>query len=221
MKRILITGGSRGIGKAIAEKYKKNNDEVVIPSRSELNLLYPESVDEYVERHKNETFHVLINNAGCNLINHFENVKDEELNQMMQVNLISPIRLIRGFLPAMKGLGYGRIVNIGSIWGVISKPGRGVYSVTKHGLQGITNTLALEAAQFGILVNTVCPGQTMTELTLKNNSSEEIHKMENDIPLGRLARPEEIANVVYFLGSENNTYITGQQIIVDGGLSVQ
>ncbi len=221
MKRVLITGGSRGIGRALAEKYKKEGYEVAVPSREELDLSDPKAADRYVKRHEGESFHVLINNAGCNLIHPFERIKDDEINQMMQINLLSPIRLIRGFLPAMKKLEFGRIVNIGSIWGVISKPGRGVYSATKHGLQGVTNTLALEAAPFHILVNTVCPGQTMTELTLKNNSPEEIGRMESEIPLGRLARPEEIADVVYFLGSEQNTYITGQQIIVDGGLTVQ
>ena len=221
MKRVFITGGSRGIGRALAEKYKKEGYEVTIPSREELDLSDPKAVDTYVKRHRDESFHVLINNAGCNLIHDFEKIEEDEMNQMMQINLLSPIRLIRGFLPAMKKLEFGRIVNIGSIWGVISKPGRGVYSATKHGLHGITNTLALEAAPFHILVNTVCPGQTMTELTLKNNSPEEIRQMEREIPLGRLARPEEIADVVYFLGSEQNTYITGQQIIVDGGLTVQ
>ncbi len=221
MRKVLVTGGSRGIGRAIVQKYENNGYEVVAPSRKELDLSYPESVEEYVERHKNESFHVLVNNAGCNLINDFVNVNDEEMNQMLQVNLVSPIRLIRGFLPAMKKLEYGRIVNIGSIWGIISKPGRGIYSTTKHGVHGVTNTLALEVGQYNILVNTVCPGQTITELTYKNNSLEEIRQMERDIPLGRLAQPEEIANVVYFLGSEDNTYITGQQIIVDGGISVQ
>lgn len=221
MKKVLVTGGSRGIGKAIVEKYVQNGYEVFAPSRQELNLNCIESVEKYVQAHKDVRFQILINNAGCNIINEFADFQDEDLEQMMQVNLLSPIRLIRGFIPAMKEMGFGRIVNIGSIWGVISKPGRGVYSATKHGLQGVTNTLALEVARYNILVNTVCPGQTLTELTRRNNSQEDIRKMERDIPVGRLAQPEEIANVVYFLGTEDNSYITGQQIVVDGGLSVQ
>lgn len=221
MKKVLVTGGSRGIGKAIAEKYEQNGYEVFAPSRQELDLSCLESVEAYVKKYKHENFNILVNNAGCNILNTFENLREEDITKMMQVNLISPMRLIRGFLPAMKRTNFGRIVNIGSIWGVISKPGRGVYSATKHGLQGVTNTVALEAAPYNILVNTICPGQTLTELTYKNNSFEEIKQMEKEIPLGRLAQPEEIANVVYFLGSESNSYITGQQIIVDGGLIIK
>ena len=81
--------------------------------------------------------------------------------------------------------------------------------------------MALELAHDGILVNTVAPGQTLTELTKKNNSEKDIKKMEKDIPIGRLASPIEIAKAVYFLGNEDNTYITGQQIVVDGGLCIQ
>lgn len=112
-------------------------------------------------------------------------------------------------------------MNIGSIWGVISKSGRSIYSATKHGLHGITTTLALELAPYDVLVNTVAPGQTMTELTRKNNTDKEIERMKQDIPVRRLAQPEEIAKVVFFLGNENNTYVTGQQIVVDGGLTIK
>ena len=121
----------------------------------------------------------------------------------------------------MKEKHFGRIVNIGSIWGVISKPGRSIYSATKHGLHGISTTLALELAPYGILVNTVAPGQTMTELTVRNNPGDAIKKMEEDRPVGRLAQPVEIAKAVLWLGSEENTYITGQQIVVDGGLTIK
>lgn len=124
-------------------------------------------------------------------------------------------------MPYMKRNRFGRIVNIGSIWGGIGKPGRSVYSATKHGIHGITSTLAVELAPYNILVNTVAPGQTLTELTLRNNSHEEIRQMEKDIPLGRLAQPEEVARLVLFVGNEENTYITGQQIFIDGGLTIK
>ena len=117
----------------------------------------------------------------------------------------------------MKKQKYGRIVNIGSIWGLVGKPGRTIYAVTKHGIHGVTSNLAVELAPYNILVNTVCPGFTMTALTKKNNSKEQIDQLAVSIPLGRLAEPEEQAKVVCFLAGENNTYITGQQIAVDGG----
>lgn len=220
MRRVLVTGGSRGIGKAIAEKFEKEGYEVITPSRQELDLANPDSVEKYVMLQKEQVpFDVIINNAGCNDIHLVEDITDEELSEMMNVNLIAPIRLIRGLVLPMKERRYGRIVNIASIWAVVSKAGRCVYSATKNGIHGVTNTLAVELAQYNILVNTVCPGFTLTELTRKNNTEEEIAQISEDIPMGRMAQPEEIAQVVYFLASDENTYLTGQKIVVDGGFA--
>ena len=119
----------------------------------------------------------------------------------------------------MKLQNYGRIVNIGSIWGIVSKRGRVVYSATKHGIHGLTKTLAVELAEYNILVNTVCPGFTLTELTKKNNTDEEIAKISLNIPMGRMAESEEIASMVCYLVSDKNTYATGQLIAVDGGFT--
>ena len=121
----------------------------------------------------------------------------------------------------MKKQGYGRIVNIGSIWGLAGKPGRTVYAATKHGIHGITQTLAVELAPYNILINTVCPGFTLTELTYKNNSPEQIREISGYIPIGRMAQPEEQAKVVCYLAGEGNTYITGQQLAVDGGYTAK
>lgn len=219
MRTALITGAARGIGKSIAEIFRSNGYSVVIPSRNELDLGNKHSIQQFIEKHRETYFDVIINNAGCNDINNIENIKDAEIEIMMNVNLIAPILLLRGFVPKMKEKKYGRIVNIGSIWAVVSKEGRCVYSATKNGIHGVTNTLAVELASDNILVNTVCPGFTMTELTIKNNTEEEINKIAMDIPLGRMAKPKEIAEIVYFLSSEKNTYLTGQKITVDGGFS--
>ncbi len=221
MNCALITGGSRGIGKAIVARYQKAGFKVIFPTRAELNLLDSDSVDDFIARNKEEKIDVIINNAGVNDINLIEDVTDDELDKMFATNLISPIRLLRGFVGQMKQRKYGRIVNIGSVWAVVSKPGRAIYSATKNGLHGITNTLALELAPHNILVNTVCPGFVLTELTLKNNPPPALKTLAEDIPAGRLAQPEEIAEIVYFLGSDNNTYVTGQKIIIDGGFSVR
>lgn len=217
MRKVLVTGGSRGIGKAIVEKFKKNGYEVTAPTRQELDLSNSESIEKYVQLHKQEGFDVIVNNAGVNDIHEIDDITDEEIERMMTINLVAPIKLLRGFTGTMRQKKYGRIVNIGSIWAVVSKDKRCVYSATKNGIHGVTNTLAVELAPDNILVNTVCPGFTMTELTVKNNTSEEIAHISKDIPMQRMAKPEEIAEVVYFLCSEQNTYLTGQKIAVDGG----
>lgn len=219
MRRVLLTGASRGIGAAVAEKFRQQEYEVFAPGREELDLADARSVLAYVAMHKHTCFDVIINNAGCNDVHEIEEVTDGEIEAMLAVNLASPIRLLRGFAGEMKKAGYGRIVNIGSIWGVVSKPGRCVYSAAKNGIHGVTSALSLELAPYHILVNTVCPGFTLTELTKKNNSKEEIQQISKEIPLQRMAQPEEIAEVIYFLGSEKNTYLTGQKIVVDGGFT--
>ncbi len=218
---VLVTGGSRGIGYEIVKIYENHGYRVCAPTREELDLSVADSVESFIKTNFNRPFRIIINNAGINHIDQVENLRDKDIEEMMNVNLISPLRIIRGFVSEMKKVHFGRIVNIGSIWGVISKPGRVGYSITKHGIHGITKTLALELGREGILVNTVAPGQTLTELTKKNNTTDAIKQMEIDIPVGRLADPAEIAKAVFFLGNEDNTYITGQQLIVDGGLSIQ
>ncbi len=221
MRKALITGGSRGIGKAICDKFNQEGYQVFSPSRVEMDLNNPESVEKYIKKYENIYFDVVVNNAGINEIHDITDITDDELVSMINVNLASPIRLLRGFTGNMKEQKYGRIVNIGSIWATVSKQGRCVYSATKNGIHGVTNTLAVELAPYNILVNTVCPGFTLTELTYKNNTREQINELCKDIPLGRMAQPEEMAEVVYFLCSEKNTYLTGQKITVDGGFTTK
>lgn len=219
MKTVLVTGGSRGIGKAICERFLLAGYRVVAPTREEMDLADASSVKDYIAHNQDKVFDVIVNNAGINDIHNIEQITDEEIDRAMAINLTSPMRLLRGFVGGMKRQGYGRIVNIGSIWAVVSKAGRCVYSATKNGIHGVTNTLAIELAPSGILVNTVCPGFTLTELTYQNNSSEQIAAICTEIPLGRMAEPSEIAELVFFLGSEQNTYITGQKITIDGGFT--
>lgn len=217
---VLITGASRGIGKAAADAFLKMNYTVFSPGRDELDLSNHKSVNAFIKKHELD-FDIIINNAGVNEIALLEDISDENIKQTLQINLIAPIKLLRGLIKRMKNNRFGRIVNIGSIWAVVSKCGRMTYCASKNALHGVSNTLALELAPFNILVNTVCPGFTATELTSKNNTKEQIAEIEKNIPLGRMARPEEIAAVIAFLGSEQNTYITGQKIVADGGFAVQ
>lgn len=225
-KNVLITGASKGIGKATKEIFEQNGYTVLSPSHEQMDLCNKDSVIHYCDSIKDIPLFAIINNAGINDINLLEDAKEENIDRMIQVDLKSPILLLNRLIPQVKKYASktkegGRVVNIGSIWAVVSKPGRSLYSAAKNGMHGITNALALELGESNILVNTVCPGFTLTELTKKNNSAEQIAKITENIPLRRMADPSEIAKLVYFLGSEENTYITGQKIVIDGGFTVQ
>jgi 3-oxoacyl-[acyl-carrier protein] reductase len=220
IRTALITGASRGIGLAITARMRSAGINVLTPTRQQLDLSSNESIDQFL-RTSEEPIDILVNNAGINLIANSSEVSDKNIEDTIQINLIGPIRLIRGIIPSMIQNNYGRIVNISSIWSMVSKRGRLTYSASKAGLNSITKTLAVELASCNILVNAVAPGYINTELTKMNNTADQIEEIKKLIPLGRIAEPEEIAEVVYFLCSAANTYITGQVITADGGFSCQ
>jgi len=219
-KTALVTGASRGIGKAIAEQLGKDGARLLVPSRVELDLLSDHSIDIFLQE-LDESVDILVNDAGINRIGDFSTYSDADLQDTMRTNLMSPIRLARGLIPGMMQRKYGRIVNISSIWSIISKPGRLPYSVTKGGLNAFTRSLAVELAPFNILVNAVAPGYVNTELTRQNNTEQDLDNIRKTIPMQRLAEPEEIARLVAFLCSEQNTYLTGQCLLIDGGYTCQ
>lgn len=213
---VLITGASKGIGEAIADLLKNSHMyEVLTPSHNELDLSDMKSIKEYCRQHPK--IDILINNAGINILGAIDAISDGDMDVMLGTNLIGPIALIREVVPAMKNTGYGKIINVSSIWGIRSKEDRTLYSATKFALNGVTKALARELGKYNILVNSICPGYVNTELTRKNVPQEEQTKIKAMIPLGRFAEPDEIAQTVNFLISKNNTYITGQTIIIDGG----
>ena len=213
---VLITGGSRGIGKSIADKFKSKGFQVLIPSRNEMNLADNSTIESYCSSIKCE-IDVIINCAGINTIATLNELKDLDLGSMIQIDLFAPLKIIQCLNGKMGNTRTGYVVNISSIWSFVSKEGRIGYTAAKSAINGVTRTLALEYATNNILVNSVAPGYVNTELTKQNNSETEIANISSLIPLKRLAEPEEIANLVYFLSSEDNTYITGQTIIIDGG----
>lgn len=212
----LITGTSRGIGAAIAKRFREAGAIVLTPGRDELDLLSAKSVDTFLDRLA-DPIDILVNNAGINFLSDIVQLDFKNLKDTIQVNLIAPLHLIHGLANSMKRRGYGRILNISSIFGSVTKERRVIYSSTKSGLNGMTRTAAVELAPHGILVNAIAPGYVDTELTRQNNSEEQLRLIKEAIPVHRLAQPSEIAEVAAFLCSERNSYITGQVIIVDGG----
>ena len=216
----LITGAARGIGSAVAQLFQEQGANLLVPTRKELDLSCNDSIDKYCSQH-NLAIDILVNNAGINPLGAANEFSDSDLAETLQVNLTAPMRLIRALSPGMAKRGYGRIVNISSIWSGVAKPRRFVYSTTKAGINGLTRAVAVELAASGVLVNAVAPGFTNTELTQQNNSEEAIRQIAATIPLKRLAEPKEIAQVIAFLCSQNNSYLTGQTIFVDGGFTCQ
>lgn len=224
----LVTGGTRGIGKAIAESLIASGAEVYITgtgSNSDRHYLQVDFNDDtstaaFVEKVKAlPRIDICVNNAGINIVNDFCEVDLDEFMKVQRVNIISPRRLLSAVVPKMKTQHYGRIVNIASIWSVINRPGRTSYGISKNAVVGLTKSLAVELAPYNIMVNAVSPGFTLTELTLRTNTAEQLKSLEQKIPARRLAKPMEQANVVTFLCSEQNSYMTGQNIVVDGGYS--
>lgn len=216
----LVTGASRGIGSAIASKFVQEGITVLAPTRSDLDLLSSDSIASFLSSLK-QPVDILINNAGINMLSDIIEVSISDMQDTIQVNLVAPMQLTKGIATQMIARRFGRIVNISSMWSIVSKKRRLAYSASKAGLNGLTRTLAIELAPYNILVNSIAPGYVNTELTRQNNSKEEINVICKTIPLGRLAETDEIAEVIYFLCSERNTYITGQVITVDGGFTCQ
>lgn len=212
----LVTGASRGIGKAIAEAFRAGGAVLLTPSHTELDLASDAAIDKYLAG-AGARVDILVNNAGINPLGSGEDYTDADLEAILQINLKAPMRLMRGVLPGMRERGYGRIVNISSVWSLVSKPRRFAYSTVKAGINGLTRAAAVECSQYNVLVNAVAPGFVNTELTRKNNSESEIRTIAQGIPARRLAEPAEIAEVVAFLASVRNSYITGQTIAADGG----
>jgi 3-oxoacyl-[acyl-carrier protein] reductase len=206
--KVLVTGGSRGIGKSIVEVFTHNGHSVYAPSRDELDLLKPIEL-------KDREFDIVVNCAGINPIKFLDSISDD---QVMRTNYQAPLEIIQQCVPHMVKQEYGRIVNIGSIWIDTAKQGRLAYSASKNALHALTKAIVAEYGHYNILANTVSPGFIETDLTYQNNSPEDILKMIQNIPLSRLGGPQEVANLVYYL-TVDNSYIGGQNIIIDGGFS--
>lgn len=212
----LVTGASRGIGAAIAARLQDEGLRILSPPSKVLDLSSTVSIDTYLSQ-LTDPIDILVNNAGINRLGSIDEISGKDFEEVIQVNLLGHFRLTQGLVKGMKARGYGRIVNISSIWSLVSRERRVTYSAAKAGLNGLTRALALELAPYHIMVNAVAPGYINTELTKKNNAPEALERIVGEIPVGRLGEPAEIAECVAFLCSPKNSYMTGQVIVVDGG----
>ncbi|MDP6118991.1 MAG: 3-oxoacyl-[acyl-carrier-protein] reductase [Planctomycetota bacterium] len=241
-KIAIVTGASRGIGRAIAIRLSKEGALVCGLARNEEALAetarlaseaggeiqtYPCDISDtdsvaglfknIIKEHSGA--HILVNNAGITRDNLLMRMKADEWDTVLQTNLKGAFNTTQGVMRQMVKQKYGRIINITSVVGIIGQPGQSNYAASKAGLIGFTKSLAKELASRNITVNAVAPGFITTDMT--EELSEEL---KNDatgaIPLGRFGQPEEIADAVAFLASDNAGYITGHVLQVDGGIAM-
>ena len=233
---VLITGATGGIGKSLMNQFLKSEAKVIATGKSlnkkdfykkfkhkniidyfQVDFLNDVSSECFFKKVSNiKKIDVCINNSGINKINYIQNINNE-FNDILKVNLESSFKLTKTTSMIMKKNKYGKIINISSIWGKKSREKRISYSISKFGLNGLTVSSSIELARHNIFINSVSPGFVNTDLTKKTLTKNEIRNLKKMIPLGRLARPEEIGPLVLFLSSKLNTYITGQIIYIDGG----
>lgn len=219
MKTVFLLGSNGDIGKAIYNKFINNGYEIIAPSSSELNLEDRESIEKYFTG-KSFNINILIQCAGWNNPKSIENLTYDDIDKTFSINTTGFYRIIQHLLPCFKEKNDGYILAISSLYGSFAREKRLPYVMSKHALEGLVKTVAIELGQYNIKVNSLSPGFVDTKMTRKNNSPEKIRQFEEKIPLNRLAQPSDIANVAYFLCSNENNYINGQNIIVDGGYSI-
>lgn len=244
-KVALVTGGSKGLGKAMARGFAEAGANVVISSRHEDELqaaqkeiqdgtkvkvvyrvadMNDRSEVTALAQFALDTFgrvDILVNNAGGNTPQTIDQITDEAWDRIVELNLTSCMSLTRALVPQMKERKWGRIIHISSIMGLASKTGRNVYSATKAALLGLARASALDLGEFGITVNCICPGPFLTDLPGKLLSPEEKSVFASRTALGRWGEPKELAGTALLLASDAGSYITGTSITVDGGTLVK
>lgn len=231
---VLVTGASKGIGRAIALELMKNAN-VYVTGRNENalksikakgyivgDITKENDVNTIAKFMKDKEINVLINNAGDYIYKSIDDVNYYDIVKLFSVNLLSPILLISKIVPQMKEKKWGRIINIGSISGVMGEAHASLYSSSKAGLLGLSKSLALELAEHNITVNTINPGWVDTDLGNASIEESDFSKEEiiGSIPQRRFVKPEEVAKLCKYLISEDAKGITGQGINLCAGLSV-
>ncbi|MCY9842903.1 3-oxoacyl-ACP reductase FabG [Vibrio caribbeanicus] len=236
-KIALVTGASRGIGRAIAELLVERGATVIGTATSEtgaaaisdylgdkgrglaLNVTDVESIEATLKTINDEfgAIDVLVNNAGITRDNLLMRMKDDEWNDIIDTNLTPIYRMSKAVLRGMMKKRAGRIINVGSVVGTMGNAGQANYAAAKAGVIGFTKSMAREVASRGVTVNTVSPGFIETDMTKALNDDQRATTLAN-VPAGRLGDPREIASAVVFLASPEAAYITGETLHVNGGM---
>lgn len=237
----LVTGGSRGLGKAMATIFAESGAAVVISSRHEEEL-QTAAADirsktaarvEYIAAdmtHREDVrrladtavrlmgkIDILVNNAGHNVPQAIDQIRDEDWDRLVELNLTSCMALTRAVVPGMKERRWGRVIHISSIMGLVSTAQRNAYSATKAALLGLARASALDLGPFDITVNCIAPGPFATEMPMSILSPEQQAALADRTALGRWARPDELAGPALLLASDAGSFITGTVLVVDGG----
>jgi NAD(P)-dependent dehydrogenase (short-subunit alcohol dehydrogenase family) len=232
-KKVFVTGASRGIGQGIAQAFRAEGAWVIgtrtgdqcTPPADICNEWFSADFTELdqigacAEFVRNAAPDVLVNNAGINKNSPFVEIQPDVFRAIQQVNVFAPFMLCQAAIPSMQQKGWGRIVNISSIWGKISMAHRAAYSTSKFALDGMTVALAAEHSIDGIIANSIAPGFIDTDLTHQMLGEEGIKALVSKVPANRLGQVSEIARLVLWLASEENTFIAGQNVAIDGGFT--
>jgi len=201
-KTVLITGSTRGIGKQVCEDYRSLGAKVIQVGSKDYDFSCNKELQSFLTMlKKKEKIDICINNAGINHIDYLKDIKYDSFDNIMKVNLYAPFLISQAVAEIMTKNKFGRIINIASIWGSKTKEKRSSYTASKAGLIGLTRTMAAELGRYNVLVNSVSPGFTKTELTEKILTQHEIVSLEDKIPLKKFANVKDISNVIMFLTS--------------------
>lgn len=243
-KVAIVTGAGQGIGREIALYLAKNGANVVVADITDKMLEVVNEIKslgsqglavkcdisktEEVEKMVDETIRefgridILVNNAGIYPSKPFLEMTEQDWDRVLNINLKGTFHCIKAVVSKMVSQKYGKIINLSSMAGsTIGFPSQAHYSASKAGIVGLTKTLALELAPFGININAIAPGPINPTGSITTNNIEAIEQIRKTIPIGRIGQPEDVANLVLYLASDESSFITGQCIVIDGGFTVQ
>ena len=237
IKTVLITGATGGLGQSIANEFYKKEFNLILTGTNQANLKTLSSkfdrntkvikcnlansseIEDLFEKIKPNSIDILVNNAGITKDNLFLRMKDQDWDEVLNINLKANYSLCKMVIKEMVKKRWGRIINISSAVAKMGNPGQTNYAASKAAIEGFTRSLALEIASRGITVNAVAPGFIKTEI-LDSIDTNKLDEMVKNIPVGRIGEPVDISKIVSFLASDESSYITGQVIHVNGGLTL-